>query len=195
MTPDVRSGRASATIRWRGPDRLETGNHEGARPAHCGAGRAPRTEWSHGESNPRPLVCKTSALPAELWPLDPGTGPITAQSIPSSEGRSGHLDRTGYRGATSVAGRSTKPWVAPRGPQPTHAFVSPSGVPGRHVVCACPRLPGGTVMTASRTPPWRVRPISPRWPPWPRSRGPARHGRPGSCGRRRKHRGPPAPER
>src|SRR5699024_1896072 len=28
--------------------------------------------WSHGESNPRPLVCKTSALPTELWPLGPG---------------------------------------------------------------------------------------------------------------------------
>lgn len=34
-----------------------------------------------------------------------------------------------------MAGRSTKPWVAPRGCKPTHAFVSPSGVPGRHVVC------------------------------------------------------------
>ena len=30
-----------------------------------------RNEWSQRDSNPRPLACHASALPAELWPLLP----------------------------------------------------------------------------------------------------------------------------
>ena len=44
---------------------------EGKEIAPSGSGEGDSAKWwSHGESNSRPLACKTGALPTELWPRD-----------------------------------------------------------------------------------------------------------------------------
>ena len=95
--------------------------------------------WSHGESNPRPLVCKTSALPTELWPLGPGYENPGHQAEHTFFGRPpcssvpvpGYMNRHG-----------TKPWAAPRDVcPPTSSCCSRAFRGSTHG--ACLRPPGG----------------------------------------------------